>query len=148
MKKEKDLPSGLDELNSVIETQKGTIAGLEATVNALKSALYDGKNEDIKVKLTKIYVFKYFDEYNDSEYINSSYHLTEKGACKAGEEFKASLFESKNLRIKEIEDEIEEAKKTDDNDEIEQLQECLIWEQEKSVLGDYKFKIEEVEVKE
>jgi hypothetical protein len=137
------------ECYSIIEIQKGTIAGLEATINALKAALYDGKNEDIKVKPNKLYVCKHLDCQDfDSSWFNYSYHLTKEGACKAEENFKFGLVKAKDERINEMMFEMEEAKKTDDGHEIEQLQECLIWEQEKNPLDEYKFKIEEVEVKE
>ena len=143
-------PSHIEYLENIIETQKGIIAGLEATVNALKAALYDGKYDGIKIKPTKLYVCKYIqDDWDyESHWQDYAYCLTKEGACKAEEKFKFDLIKSKNDIIKEIKDEIEEAKKTDDNDEIELLKECLELEINSNPLDRYKFEIKEVEVKE
>lgn len=95
------------------------------------------------------YVCKYLDFQDfDNSWVDYAYRLTKEGACKAEKEFKFGLIEAKKVRIKEIEDEIEEAKKTDDNEEIESLKDCLEWEIDKNPLEHYIFKIEPVEVKE
>ncbi len=98
----------------------------------------------------KIYICSYIENSYDleSHWYDYSYHLSKEGAVKAEENFKKSLIENKDQRMKDIMFEMEEVKKTNDTEEIECLIESLDWEENNDVFEHYEFKIYEKEVKE